>query len=488
MQPQPFFSLDTPIHDDKHAQAVACFDAAVVCHAQGLVSQALVGYEAALDLHPLYVQAWSNRGAALQQLHRFEEALHNYNQALVLQDDLAAIHNNKGVTLKELHRLGEAIACFDRAIALAPDYAEAWVNRGFAKSLQNEFDSAIVDYQEALRLSPNFKAAQFNLSLSQLALGDYEQGWINYESRWLKDPEHVCPDFPGVPVWLGQFDLHGKTILLHSEQGFGDILQFCRYATCVAERGARVILQVPKPLKELMSSLSGPLRVLAEDEPLPDLDAHCPLMSLPLACGTNLSNIPHATAYLQADPQRIQLWQTRLKTDPRPRVGLVWSGGFRPGLPQAWATHERRNLPLKWLTQLKDLPAQFISLQKGEPAESQLRQALRDGWPGPALHCWTEQLHDFSDTAALIAALDLVIAVDTSVAHLAAALGKPVWLLSRHDACWRWLTHRADSPWYSSLHIYRQPTAGDWDSVMRQVVQDLQSWLAGLVGVSPDLS
>ena len=263
---------------------------------------------------------------------------------------------------------------------------------------------------------------------------------------------------------------------MHSEQGLGDTIQFCRYAKLVKKLGARVVLEVPKPLLDLLNGLDGVDQLIESGKLLPAFDYHCPLMSLPLAFKTHLDSVPESPRF-KINQQKINFWKNKLGTESnfnkKPRIGLVWNGGFRPNQPEVWGVNQRRNLPLDHLKILKNTGIEFISLQKGEPAESEFRCKISEGWDGPDIKDYAGELQDFSDTAALVLNLDLVITVDTSTAHLAASLGKPVWLLNRFDTCWRWLLDREDSPWYPSMKIYRQPSHGDWDSVMTKVRHDL---------------
>ncbi len=450
------------------------FDTALSFHAQHDFENALLHYDLALRENPADFQILSNRGAALQKLRRFDQALQSYDQALQLTQAHAAIYNNRGVTLKDLHRLDPALESFDQALQLNPTYVEALVNRGFVHHLQNALTLAQADYERAIVLDPSFAAAHFNLSLTQLAQGNYAQGWPNYEWRWDAVPSMPRRVFEqGQPLWLGQADVRGQTLLLFAEQGLGDSLQFCRYVAQVKALGARVILQVPRELHGVLSGLAGVDALIDLHQAPAHFDWQCPLMSLPLAFGTTLDNIPCASSYLLADADKAQHWKKRLAAFRRPRIGCVWSGGFRPDQPELWTLNTRRNLPLNHLQSFRNIDADFFSLQKGEPAQSDWATAQQQGWTGPMLHNFVHELHDFSDTAALIANLDLVISVDTSTAHLAAAMGKPTWILNRFDACWRWLSDRSDSPWYDSVKLYRQSTDGDWSSVMSLVTADL---------------
>jgi hypothetical protein len=273
--------------------------------------------------------------------------------------------------------------------------------------------------------------------------------------------------------WLGRECLIGKTIVLHGEQGLGDTLQFCRYVKRVADLGASVLLEVPSQLASLLKNLEGVSRLLVRGEPLPAFDYHCPLISLPLAFGTSLSTIPAQVPYIVADPVKTRFWSEKLGPWIQLRVGLVWSGGFRPDQPERGPVDKRRNMPLSTLAPLRNAGITFYSLQKGQPAESELAQLRAAGWPGPELVDFTALLHDFSDTAALVENLDLVISVDTSTAHLAGALAKPVWIMNRFDSCWRWLLNRTDSPWYPTARLYRQQRPEDWAEVVERIRLDL---------------
>jgi hypothetical protein len=275
-------------------------------------------------------------------------------------------------------------------------------------------------------------------------------------------------------LWLGEQSLVGKTILLHAEQGLGDTLQFCRYAPLVAQLGATVILEVQRPLFKLLQNLEGVSQLVAMGDPLPAFDYQCPLLSLPLAFNTGIESIPNQVTYITALPIQEEYWKTKLQAHQKLKVGLVWSGGFRPNHPELWSLNARRNIPLAQIAKINIPGVNFYSLQKGEPAESELLQSGNQYWDSSNFYNFVGELHDFSDTAALIANLDLIISVDTSTAHLAAAMGKPVWLLNRFDAEWRWLLDRKDSPWYPTMTLYQQERMGDWGSVIERVRRDLQ--------------
>ena len=261
-------------------------------------------------------------------------------------------------------------------------------------------------------------------------------------------------------------------MFLHAEQGLGDTLQFCRYAPAVAAKGATVILEVPAPLKSLMRTLPGVEHVVSEYDPSRPFDFHCPLMSLPLAFGTRVETIPAPVPYLWPNPFRTSAWRERLARLGGIKVGLVWAGSARLGNPGALLIDRRRSMRLQQMWPFGAIEGvTLVSLQKGEPASQ-----TRPPPPGLAINDWTDELGDFADTAALIEALDLVISVDTSVAHLAGALGKPVWVLNRHDRCWRWLLDREDTPWYPTMRLFTQPRPGDWASVVRRVSGELRDF------------
>jgi tetratricopeptide (TPR) repeat protein len=428
----------------------------------GRPEEALACYERALALNPDHADALNNRGNALQALKRPAEALASYEQALRLKPAQADTLANCGNALLDLDRPGDALACYDQALALNPGHADALINRGNALQGLTRHGEALDSYARALALRPDYAEAHWNEGLSRLVLGDFERGWAKYEWRWKKKTT-VSPlrDF-AQPLWLGRESLQGKTVLLHAEQGHGDTIQFCRYARHVAARGAAVLLEVQAGLKPLLAGLEGVGRVLAKGEALPDFDCHCPLLSLPLAFGTRLETIPADIPYLSADPARAALWQARLGPKTRPRVGLAWSGN------SAHVNDRNRSVPLAEFARRLGGQAQWVSLQKQvREGDWEALQARRD------IAHYGEALGDFADTAALLVNLDLVIAVDTAVAHLAGALGKPVWLLLPFNPDWRWLLGREDSPWYPSLRLFRQSAPGDWDGVLARVADAL---------------
>ena len=442
-----------------------------------LHAEALASYEQLLKFKPNELAGLNNRGNVLVDLLQFEEALMSYDQALSLKPDYVTAWNNRGNVLQYLNRHTEAIASYDRALALQPDLSEASMNRGNALRSLNRHSAALDSYHHALRFRPDYAEAHFNESLCRLLIGDFAQAWQQYEWRWKSQQLAASKHHFSQPLWLGQEPLQGKTILLHAEQGLGDTIQFCRYAKLIARKGATVLLGVQATLKPLLGNLEGVDKVLAIGEPLPAFDYHCPLLSLPLALQTRPDTIPADVPYLRAHPEKIASWQARLQREmplsqaPHLKVGLVWAGRTRKESKNIdlMLTDKRRSLRLAQLAPLGQVKGiSFYSLQKGEGAHEAQNPPVE-----LSIIDYTADLHDFTDTAAFIMNLDLVISVDTSVVHLAGALGKSVWLLNRFDTCWRWMLDKEDSPWYPTMQVFRQQQYGDWDGVIESVIYAL---------------
>ena len=420
--------------------------------------EALESYDRALAARPNFPEAFSNRGIALEKANRLYEALASYDHALALRPNFAAALYNRGNVMKALKRYDEALADYDRAIVLQPGNDDAHNNRGQVLRELMRYNEALASYDRALVLRPQNVMAHCNAAALRLLTGDFSRGWADYEWRWMKESVVFANRIFPQPLWRGGDVIAGKTILLHSEQGLGDTIQFCRYVPLVAARGARVILEVEKPLHTLMIGLAGAMQVISRDSPLPEFDMHCPLLSLPLAFGTRVETIPSASAYLSAPVHHSMDWRTRLSAKRRPWIGLAWSGN---------AGHERdreRSIGLRVLLPLLEAEATFVSLQKEVRADD--TTVLKER--GDILNVGKE-FRDFSDTAALMSQLDLIISVDTSVAHLAGALGKPVWILLTYVPDWRWLLDRSDTPWYPTARLFRQNDTRTWDHVIMRV-------------------
>jgi tetratricopeptide (TPR) repeat protein len=425
---------------------------------------ALASYDAVLAIRPDVAEAHSNRANALQALGQLDAALASYERAISLNPNFVDALCNRGNVLRELDRFAAALASYDRALMLDPKSVPAHFNRGVALNQLRQLPAALACYDTVLAIDPNFAEAHFNRAILWLLTGDYARGWVEHEWRWknrLGSNINERRDF-AAPLWLGEESLAGATLLLYSEQGFGDTLQLCRYARLVADLGASVVLEVPQQLAGLLARLDGVSRIVTRGDALGHFDFQCPLMSLPLAFKTHLDTIPSATRYLQGDPAKVSMWQERLGEKTMPRIGLMWNGN--PIQPND------RNRSV-WLADwLPFLPPgfQYVCLQ------AQLRGADASTLEkNPHIFNPAGRLRDFSDTAALCDCMDLVISVCTSVAHLSAALGKETWIMLAFAADWRWLLNRTDSPWYPSATLYRQPTRGDWTSVFQQVQRDL---------------
>lgn len=441
----------------------------VVLKTQGMLEEAQQCYATVLSYQPNHVTALFNMGVLHADAMRFEEALSCYRRTLEVQPDYIDAIFNMGVVYRSQGALQEAAGRFERASVLRPDNHAAFQNLGAVQYELGHFDVARASYARALTLSPDHPEIRYSLGLIALAEGNYTQGWEEYEWRWLgaESSRRHRRDFLQ-PLWQGQ-DLAGKTILLHAEQGLGDTLQFVRYVPLVVQKGGRIILECQAPLARLLRSIPGADTVICRGDPLPPFDWHCPLMSLPRAFGTTLDTIPARQPYLAADALNVQDWKTRLGQKSALRVGLVWAGNPRHFSVQLSQIDRRRSVRLAQFGPLSRFKGvEWVSLQVGEAVSE-----MEDRSHGLNLRDFTTHLRDFEDTAALVANLDLVISIDTSVVHLAGALGIPVWLLSRYDACWRWLRERDDSPWYPCMRIFRQPSPGDWASVIDNVADML---------------
>jgi tetratricopeptide (TPR) repeat protein len=420
----------------------------------------------AIALKPDHAEAHNNCGLALKELKRAPEALASFERAITLKPNYVDALNNRGTALHALRRFEEALASYDAAIALRPNYAEALNNRGITRYELKRLGEALTDFDKAIALKPQYAHAHWNRAQLRLLTGDFDRGWAEHEWR-LQSNAFLQRDFPQ-PLWLGNEAIDGKTILLHAEQGLGDTIQFCRYVPLVAERGARVILEVQDPLRRLVSGLAGAAQIISKGDPLPAFDCQCPLLSLPLALQTRLETVPSRMPYLHALPEASNDWAALLGPKSRPRIGIAWSGN--PGHRK----DQDRSISLHALLPLLTVDATFVSLQKDvRPAEVALLDRT-----GEILDFATS-LNDFSDTAALLSRLDLVVTVDTSIAHLAGALGKPVWVLLSYVPDWRWLLDRDDSPWYPTARLFRQDDSRTWDGAITRVREAAGKFLQG---------
>jgi tetratricopeptide (TPR) repeat protein len=455
-------------------RAVALCPGAAVIHANlAEVFRALGQFERAADscrtalrLQPESPGALNNLGLALRGLGRYAEAIEQFRRALALKPDFAEVHNNLGDTLRRQGQLGEATAALEQALRLRPEYAEAHNNLALLRLRQGRMEEALAGFTEAVRLEPGYAEAHCNRGMAWLLLGNLTRGWPEYEwrrrTKGFKQRPFAQPDWDGAP-------LDGRTVLLYAEQGLGDAIQFVRYAPLVQKQGGEVLVEAPPRLLPLLKSCPGIDGLVPGGGPLPSFDVQAPLLSLPGLLGTTLGTIPASIPYLWPDPDPVRRWRKQLKPLRGLRVGIAWQGS------PTYGEDYLRSIPLGYYAPLARLPGvRLISLQKG-PGTEQLAALVGD-WGihdlGPGLD---EERGAFMDTAAVMACLDLVITSDTAIAHLAGALGVPVWV-ALPDACdWRWLLERPDSPWYPTMRLFRQRRGGSWDEVFARIAAMLTS-------------
>ncbi len=444
------------------ASADAMSNLGLALHATGRHEEAVASYRNALRLAPDHPEILYNLGNACLELGRLDEAPASFDAALEKNPGHVGARVNRGNTLLRFNRPADALASYDAALAALPRHPQILTNRGHALRRLDRPVEALADFEAALAAKPDFAEAHFEAAMARLTLGDFDAGWKAYEWRWKTAAFARQRRQFQAPLWLGDAPVAGRTILLHAEQGFGDTIQFIRYAPLLAGRGAKVICEVQPELKPLLSPLED-IRVIAQGEPLPAFDLHCPLLSLPLAFRTQPGAIPAAPPFLAAPAERVAYWRGRLPSSG-PRAGFVWSGS------SAHKNDTNRSIPLARLATLfDDASFRCVSLQ------SDLRSADGETLRGlPNLVHLGDELRDFADTAAVIALLDVVVSVDTAVAHLAGALGKPVLILLPCAADFRWMRDRDDSPWYPTAKLLRQPAFGDWDSVMVRLRDELR--------------
>lgn len=434
----------------------------------GKLPQAFEIYKEIRARAPRHFDAAHMLGVVLQQAGQNAPAAAALAEAIALNPRNAAAHYNRGLALQGLRQFGPAIDEYCIAIALDPDYPSAYTNLGNIYRETNRCAEALAAYATSLRLRPDHPGTLVNAGLCYLKVGDYPTGLAHYEARWRDAPSRQqagANDHPG-PRWQAGMAVAGKTVLLHSEQGLGDTLQFCRYAVLAARAGARVLLEVPKRLVSLLGCLEGVSAVIEKGQTLPAHDLQCPLLSLPAVFGTTVNTVPALTGYLRAAPDRVTAWRARLGPARGPRIGLVWNGG--PDHKDDRSRSMRLADLLPWLPAGGD----YVSLQK------EVREVDRPVLAGrPDIRHYGDEQHDFSDAAALCALMDVVVSVDTSVAHLAAALARPTWIPLAFSPDWRWLLGRADSPWYPTARLYRQVRMDDWSTPLSRLRDDLAAFL-----------
>jgi tetratricopeptide (TPR) repeat protein len=427
--------------------------------------EAIQAYRRALEVDPERTESHTQLGGVLRATRQAARAEAQYREALRIRPDDAESLSGLGNAVLDLDRHQDAIDCYERVLAIAPGHGAAHLGMGAALAGLNRHAEALGHYRKAAAISPESHYVRYNRSLSLLTTGAFAEGWAMHEARldisgWRS--RFMLRD--GSALWRGERDIAGKTILLQAEQGLGDTIQFVRYAPLVAERGARVLLGVQPTLKALLTDFPGTQGVIAPGEIVPAIDLQCPLMSLPLAFGTDLASIPADIPYLRADPTLVARWEKRLAARTSPRIGLALSGNPTYGKDRS------RSMALRDLTLLLRDPAFAFHLVQNELRPDDAK-ALAEF---PALAATGLGITDFADTAALVSLMDIVISVDTSIAHLAGALGRPTWILLAHSGDWRWLLDRDDTPWYPTARLFRQRVPCDWKCVVERVVAALQ--------------
>jgi tetratricopeptide (TPR) repeat protein len=455
-----------------HQAVVLKPDYVLAYYNRGLALEELKEFQAAIDsynqllaIDPKFTEAYIHRGISLLMLHRLDEALNNCQQAVASDPKNPFSHELSGNILQRQGKFREAVASYQQAIDINPDFINFYNNMATAYQHMHEFDQALRVWDQALSLQPNSVDVNWNKAFLKLLIGEFEEGWQLYENRWQTTLKSNNRQF-SQPRWLGETALTGKTILIQYEQGFGDFIQFCRYVTVLEKMAAHVILEVFPPVLPLIKTMPGNFTIAEYGQPLPEFDLYCPLMSLPLACKTSLDTIPAEIPYLFADEEKTRLWQQRLGAKNRSRIGLVWAGS------KEHINNWQRSIPLQQLESILKQPLEFHCLQK-EIAEEDVE--LLKAFPQVTRH--DDELMDFSDTAALINEMDIVITVDTSIAHLAGALGRPVWILISSTPDFRWMLDRSDSPWYPTATLFRQKQHYRWMEVIDEVQQALENFL-----------
>ncbi len=446
----------------------AHYNRGILLKNMGRYAEAIASFDTAIAQQPKLAEAYCNRGLTFSEMGRHREALGSLDEAIALQPNLSEAHHNRGNALIGLHRPEDALPCFDRAIALLPDLAYAWCSRGDSLTYLNRPDEALASFDRAIALRPNLAEAWFGRSLTRLLVGRYQDGFRDHEWR-LRRAGHIGRRSLPRPVWLGDRDVRGRTLFIHPELFLGDMIQFCRYAKLAAGLGAKVVLAVQAPLRPLLAGL-GPDITLIDEAALPGrYDLHCPLMSLPLAFRTTLATIPADIPYLRADPDRISVWRQRIGTGGY-RVGICWQGSTT-------SIAMGRSFPPTQFAGIATLPGvRLISLQAG-PGSEQL-----DNLPaGMVVESYADErpgsLQPFTEVAAIMANLDLVITADTAVAHLAGALGRPTWVALKQVPDWRWGLEGATTGWYPTMRLFRQSARNEWPPVFAAMREALAAIL-----------
>ncbi len=432
--------------------------------ALGKHQEAINAFESAVKINPNTADSHNNLGISLLTNNQPSEAALAFQKAISLNPSSPQLYNNLGLALKKLNKIEESIICFNKAIDIDKRYADAYSNRGLSYQALQQTQAALNDYDECTKLDPGHVDNYWNKSLLKILMGDFEDGWILYEWRWKSFAKKSVRKF-NEPLWLGKESIENKKILIYPEQGYGDFIQFCRYIPMIEKLNAEVILEARPALLDLISTTYPHMTIIESGKRLPSFDFQCPIMSLPLAFKTQLDNIPSSAPYLKSDPTKNKKWDTKLGKKTKLRVGLAWSGSIQH------PNDHNRNIKLDDLKPILALPFEFHSLQK-EYRVNDLTLIKEFGIQNHA-----EKLNNFSDTTALIENLDLVISVDTAVAHLAGALNKTIWIMLPFNPDYRWMLDKDHSPWYASASLFRQKQTNDWHPVVKSITDKLNKLL-----------
>jgi Flp pilus assembly protein TadD len=421
-------------------------------------------WKKAITINSSNAEVQHNLGLAFYKKGQFDEAMPYFKKAVQLNSFYSDAWNDLGSAVLQNGLYNEAVEYYRKALQCNPNHVNACYSLGTVLLTMGKYQESLHFFHRAISLKPDFPRAHFNLAFVLLLLADFKNGWKEYFWRWGTE-EFRIPNWQQ-PIWDGA-DLTGKTLFIHVEQGFGDMIQIVRYIPMVADRGGKVILQCQKELLSLIKNVEGVEHIIALQEPLPVFDIHCPLLCIPMIFDTDLDTIPAKIPYIKAEDLLVKRWRDRLGRSSAVKVGLIWQGN---------PVHKRdreRSIAFEKLVALADIKGiSFYSLQKEEGSGESRNPSC-----GLKLIDFMDEVQDFSDTAALIENLDLVISVDTSVAHLAGAMGKPVWTLLQYSPDWRWMLDREDSPWYPTMRLFRQPSLGDWESVIERVNRELQVFI-----------
>jgi len=443
--------------------ALAFLNKGAAFHELKRYEEALGSYKKAIELKPDYHEAWSNQGVTLNELKRYEEALGSYKKAIELKLDYHEAWSNQGVTLNELKRYEEALGSYKKAIELKPDYHEAWSNQGVTLNELKRHEEAIGSYERAIQLKPDYAIALWNLALNQLLMGDFKNGWDNFESRWYKKNSESYRH-KDIPALKDLKNIATKTILVWSEQGYGDTIQFCRFITNLASLGASIILEVQPPLKSLMETSFSFCQVVSEGGKLINADFQVPLLSLPLLFGTTIDTIPNQIPYLKNLKSKSIYWGEKLEGNKKKlNIGVAFSGN------ENHQNDHNRSMNLALLRPLLRMGNLCLIQKNIKPIDRIFLNSNRE------ISFLGDSIHSFADSGAIVEKMDIIVSVDTSLAHLSGALGIPTYVLLPWNPDWRWLLDRKDSPWYPTVKTLRQPSSGDWESVVIELISEINN-------------